>query len=84
MGGFDGGGFRKKSLDGAKAFIPAPLPTAIFPQRFSFFTVYLVQWLRGLTPWWKPKGSLFTLKHLGLSVDCCKMHFLRFFFLFEF
>ena len=43
MGGFDGGGFRKKSLDGAKAFIPAPLPTAIFPQRFSFFTVYLVQ-----------------------------------------
>ena len=55
----------------------APLCTAIFPYRFSFFTVYLVQWLRGLAPWWRPKESLFEFK----SVDCCKMHFSWIFFL---
>ena len=60
-----------------QAFIQAPLSTAVFPQRFSFFTVCLVQWLRGLAPWWRPKGSLFKFK----SVDCCKMHvFMDFFF----
>ena len=42
-----------------QAFIQAPLSTAVFPQGFSFFTVYLVHWLRGLAPWWTPKGSLF-------------------------
>ena len=26
------------------------LSTAVFPQRFSFLTVYLVQWLHGVAP----------------------------------
>ena len=34
-----------------QAFIQALLSTAIFPQRFSFFTVFLVQWLRVVAPW---------------------------------
>ena len=34
-----------------EAFIQALLSTAIFSQRFSFFTVCLVQWLRGVTLW---------------------------------
>ena len=59
-----------------QAFMQAPLSTAVFPQRFSFFTVYLVQWLRGLPPWWRPKRSLFEFK----SVDRCKMHFSWIFF----
>ena len=54
-----------------QAFMQAPLPTAVFPQKLSFFTVYLVQWLRGLAPWWRLKGSLFEFKF----VDRCKMHF---------
>ena len=61
-----------------QAFIQAPLSTAVFPQRFSFFTVCLGQWLRGLAPWWKPKGTLFKFK----SVDCYKMHFFMDFFFF--
>ena len=63
-----------------RAFIQAPLSTAIFPQTFSFFTDYLVQWFRGLAIWWTSKGSLFKFK----SVDCCKMHFSWIYFLFEF
>ena len=35
----------------SQAFIQAFLSTAIFPQRFSFFTVCLVQWLNGVAPW---------------------------------
>ena len=27
------------------------LPTAVFPQRFSFFTLCLVQWLNEVAPW---------------------------------
>ena len=54
-----------------QSFIQAPLSVVVFPQRFSFFTVYLVQWLRGLAPWWIPKGSLFEFT----SADCCKTHF---------
>ena len=34
-----------------QAFIQALLSTAAFPQRFGFFTVCLVQWLRGVAPW---------------------------------
>ena len=30
------------------AFIQAVLSAAVLPQRFSFFTVWLVQWLRGV------------------------------------
>ena len=33
-----------------EAFIQT-LSTAIFPQRFSFFTIYLVQGLRGVALW---------------------------------
>ena len=34
-----------------QAFIQALLSKVIFPQRFSFFSVCLAQWLRGVTPW---------------------------------
>ena len=61
-----------------QSFIQAPLSVVVFAQRFSFFTVYLVQWLRGLAPWWIPKGSLFEFT----SVDCCKTHFSWMFFFF--
>ena len=54
------------------------LSTVVSPQRFSFFTVYLVQWLRGLAPWWRPRESFFKFK----PVDCCKMHFSGIFFFF--
>ena len=33
------------------AFIQALLSTAAFPQRFSFFSVCLAQWLHGVAPW---------------------------------
>ena len=33
-----------------QAFIQALLSTAVFPQRFRFFTVCLVQWLSGVAP----------------------------------
>ena len=33
-----------------QAFIQALLSTAVFPQRFSFFTVCLVQWLHLVAP----------------------------------
>ena len=33
-----------------QAFIQALLSTAVFLQRFSFFTICLVQWLREVTP----------------------------------
>ena len=62
-----------------QAFIQAPLSTSVFLQRLSFFTVYLDQWLRGLAPWWRPKGSLFKFK----SEDYCKMDFSWIFFLVE-
>ena len=38
-----------------QAFIQALLSTAIFSHRLSFFTVYLVRWLCGVTPWYLPK-----------------------------
>ena len=34
-----------------QAFIQALLSTAVFPQRFGFFTVCLVQWLRKVASW---------------------------------
>ena len=40
-----------------QAFIQAFLSIAIFPHRFSFFTVCLVQWLLGMAPWWTMKGK---------------------------
>ena len=44
---------------------------ALSPQRFSLFTVYLVQWLRGLATSRRLKESLFEFK----SVERWKMHF---------
>ena len=49
-----------------QAFIQALLSTAIFPQRFIFFTVYLVQWSYGVDPEW-------TLKRR--SAVLCKIYF---------
>ena len=37
-------------------FIQALLSKAVFCQRFSFFTAYLVNYLHKVLPWWKPKG----------------------------
>ena len=62
-----------------QAFIQALLPTAIFLQRFSFFTVCFAQWLRGVAPWQTPKGKFFKCR----SSDRCKMHFLGFFLEFQ-
>ena len=50
-----------------QAFMQAYLSTAVFPQSFSFFTIYLVQWFFRLAPWLRPKGNLFEFK----SIDCC-------------
>ena len=38
-----------------QAFIQAHLSTAVFPQRFSFFTVCLVTYIREVPPWWVSK-----------------------------
>ena len=54
-----------------QAFNQALLSTSAFPQRLSFFTVYLVQQPPGVTPWWKLKGNFLEFR----SADCCKMHF---------
>ena len=54
-----------------QAFLQAFLFTAVFLQRFSFFTVYLVQWLSGVASWWTPKGKCLESR----SADYCKMHF---------
>ena len=53
------------------AFTEALLPTVVFPKRFSFFTVCLVQWLRGVTSLKTPKGKCFNFR----SADHWKMHF---------
>ena len=34
-----------------QAFIQALLSTAVFPQRFGFFSICLAQWLHGVAPW---------------------------------
>ena len=34
-----------------QAFIQALSSTAVFPQRFSFFSLCLFQWLDGVEPW---------------------------------
>ena len=60
----------------AQALMQASLSAAVFSQSLSFFTVYVVQWLRALAPWWRLKGSLFKSKF----VDRCKMHFSWIFF----
>ena len=54
-----------------QAFIQALLSTAIFHQRFSFFTVCLVQLFHGVAPWWTPKDKFLEFR----STDHCKMHF---------
>ena len=35
-------------------FYPSTFVHSHFPQRWSFFTVCLVQWFRGVTPWGFP------------------------------
>ena len=55
----------------SQAFIQALLSTAVFPQRFSFFSVCLAQWFRGLAPWQALKGKCLKFR----SADSQKMHF---------
>ena len=64
-----------------QAFIQALLSTAIFPQRFIFFTVYLVQWSYGVDPEWTLKRRLlefstFIQSLLSTPVFPPKIHFL--------
>ena len=63
-----------------QAFIQATLSTAVFPQRFSFLTVYLVQWLRGW-PHGGDRREVFSNLSLQIAVKCI---FLGFFFFFNF
>ena len=62
-----------------QAFIQALSFKAFFPQRFSFFIVYLAQWLDGVASWQTPKGKCLEFR----SADCYKMHFLEFFLEFQ-
>ena len=62
-----------------QAFIQALLSTAVFLQRFSFFTACLAQWLHGVAPWQTMKGKFFKFR----SSDGWKMHFLRIFLEFQ-
>ena len=62
-----------------QAFIQALLSTAVFLQRFSFFTACLAQWLHGVAPWQTLKAKFFKFR----SSDCCKMHFLGIFLEFQ-
>ena len=39
-------------------FRPSTFVTALFYQRFCFFTVFLAQWLCGVSPWWALKGKI--------------------------
>ena len=60
-----------------QAFIQGLLSTAVFPQRFSFFTVCLVNYLREVLPWLAPKRKFLKFR----SPDCWKMHFRHSFWL---
>ena len=48
-----------------------------FPQRFSFFTVYLIYYLLEVPPRWPPKVEFLRFT----SPDCWKMHFRQFLWL---
>ena len=43
-------------------FYPALLSTAVFLQRFKFFTVCLVNYLCEVPPWWAPRESFLKFK----------------------
>ena len=62
-----------------QAFIQALLSTAVFLQRFSFFTAYLAHWLCGVALWQTSKEKFLKF----WSSDCWKMHFLGFFLEFQ-
>ena len=52
-------------------FYPSTFSTAVFLQRFSFLTVFLVQWLRGLASCKTPKETFLKFR----SADRWKMYF---------
>ena len=60
-----------------QGFIQAHLSTAIFPQRFSFFTVCLVNYLHKVLPWLVPNGTFLKFR----SPDCWNLHFQHSFWL---
>ena len=60
-----------------QAFIQALLSAAVSPQRFSFFTVCLVNCLHEVSPRWTAKENNLKLR----SPDCRKMHFRHSFWL---
>ena len=53
-----------------QGFIQALLSTAVFPQTFSFFTVWLVNYLREVLLW-----LIQTENFLSSSPDCWKFYF---------
>ena len=63
--------FWSLTTSNVQAFIQALLYAAVFPQRLSFFTVCLVQWLRVVTPWQTPKRQFLKFR----SADRRKMYF---------
>ena len=54
-----------------QTFIQALLCTAIFHQRFSFFTGFVIKCLHEVLPWWAPKGKSLKFR----PPDCSKIHF---------
>ena len=58
-------------------FYGSTLSTAVFPQRFTFFTVCLVNYLCEVLQWLAPKEKFLKFR----SPDCCKMQFWHFFWL---
>ena len=54
-----------------QGFIQALLSTAAFPQRVSFFTACLVNYLCEVLPWQAPMGKFLKFR----SPYCLKMHF---------
>ena len=58
-----------------QAFIQTLLSTAVFPQRFGFYTVYLVQWLRGVTSRQSPKGKILEIYVIQIAGKCIFLGF---------
>ena len=52
-------------------FYPSTFVYSCFPQRLSFLTICLVQWLHGVAPWQTLKGKFLKCR----SADCWKLNF---------
>ena len=59
--GVEKGCIETNGLTWKVAITQALLSTAVFPQRFNFFTVCLIQWLRGGDPMVETEGEIFEI-----------------------